>query len=547
VIDAVASRIIVLWGWRRLLLAFLAGAASALAMPPYDLFPVLLITLPVLVWLIDGTVGPQRRSRIGAAIAVGWAFGFGYFLAGLWWVGAAFLVEADVFGWMLPIAIVLLPGGLALFPALAAGLARLFWRNGPQRIFILALFLSLSELARGVVLTGFPWNAFGYALTGSPVLMQSASLFGINGLTVLTLFIFASPAALSGGGSRRARVCVPALGLVLFAAIAGYGVLRLSQAQSVADTGLTLRIVQPAIPQAEKWQPENRNRIFADYLTLSDTSSSPETAGIGGVDMLIWPESALPFLFDFEPGALPAIAALLPPETTLITGMQRLERDPPDPQSGDPQSGDSQAGEGVARIYNSVMLIDHQGTILDIYDKAWLVPFGEFLPFQSLLESVGLRQLTNVIGGFSAGPGPKSLSTETIAPFAPLVCYEAIFTGAFVDMETRPDWILNVTNDAWFGDSPGPWQHLRQARLRAVEEGLPLVRAANNGISAVVDPYGRIVSRLGLDVRGVIDSTLPGNLPTTRFRKSGGLMLSGLLLVLAVGGFFRYSAKKEGE
>lgn len=333
---------------------------------------------------------------------------------------------------------------------------------------------------------------------------------------------------------------------MLFVAVAGYGALRLSQAgpvtERVAGTGLTLRIVQPAIPQAEKWQPENRNRIFADYLTLSDTSSSPETAGIGGVDMLIWPESALPFLFDFEPGALPAIAALLPPETTLITGMQRLERD-----ATDPQDEKSQAGEGVARIYNSVMLIDHQGAILDIYDKAWLVPFGEFLPFQSLLESVGLRQLTNVIGGFSAGPGPKSLSTGTIAPFAPLVCYEAIFTGAFIDMDTRPDWILNVTNDAWFGDSPGPWQHLRQARLRAVEEGLPLVRAANNGISAVVDPYGRIVSRLGLDVRGVIDSTLPGNLPTTRFRKSGGLLLSGLLLALAVGGFFRYSANKEGK
>lgn len=537
-IDAVASRIIVLWGWRRLLLAFLAGAASALSMPPYDLFPVLVITLPIFVWLIDGTVGPSHRSRIGAAIAIGWAFGFGYFLAGLWWIGAAFLVEADVFGWMLPFAIIILPGGLALFPAIAAGLARLFWRNGPQRIFVFALFLSLGELTRGVILTGFPWNAFGYALTGSPLLMQTASLVGINGLTVLTLFIFASPAALSGGGSRLARLCVPTLGLALFAGIAGFGALRLSQAGPVADpiagSGPRLRIVQPAIPQAEKWQPENRNRIFADYLALSDTSSSPETAGIGGVDMLIWPESALPFLFDVEPGALPAIAALLPPETTLITGMQRLERNATDPQSG-PE---------VARVYNSVMLIDHQGTILDVYDKTWLVPFGEFLPFQALLESFGLRQLTNVVGGFTAGPGPKTLSTDAIAPFAPLVCYEAIFSGAFIDLETRPEWILNVTNDAWFGDSPGPWQHLRQARLRAVEEGLPLVRAANNGISAVVDPYGRFVARLGLDVRGVIDSTLPGNLPPTRFRKSGGLVLLGLLLALAIGGLVRNPTNK---
>jgi apolipoprotein N-acyltransferase len=525
VLDAIASRIIVLWGWRRLALAFLAGAASALAMPPFDVFPILFVTFPVFVWLLDGTVGRSRTRNCGAAAAIGWCFGFGYFLAGLWWIGSAFLVEAAVFGWMLPLAVLVLPAGLALFTAAAAFVARLIWSAGPQRIFAFALAIALSELARGHVLSGFPWNAYGYALTITPLTMQSAALFGIEGLTAIAAFVFASPAALSGGGSVLARRAVPGLAVAVLAGLVGYGAIRLAGAETAMVADLNLRIVQPSIPQAEKWLPENRNRIFADYLTLSDTAASPEAMGVASADILIWPESALPFVFDMEPNALPAIAALLPRGTTLLTGMERVERNPADPNA--------------YRIYNSLMIIDDNGEIVDIYDKTWLLPFGEFLPFQSFLESFGLRQLTRKVGGFTAGSGPRTMTVAGAPPFSPLVCYEVIFPGAFVVGDERPGWILNVTNDAWFGDSPGPWQHLRQARLRAVEEGLPLVRAANTGISAVVDPYGRIVKRLGLGVRGVIDFGLPQALKPTPFSRFGTWILVALLGVFTIAAISR--------
>jgi len=523
--DAIASRVVVLWGWRRLLLSLLAGAASALAMPPFDVFPVLFITFTVFVWLIDGTLGRSRIRAMFAAALIGWCFGFGYFLCGLWWIGSAFLVDADVFGWMMPIAVAALPAGLALFTAAAALIARLFWSPGPQRVFAFALAITLTEFARGHVLSGFPWNLYGYALAVTPTMMQSASVFGAYGLTALAAFIFASPAALSGGGSKVARATVPVLGLAVLAGLSGYGTLRLSQASDAIVEDLTLRIVQPAIRQSEKWKPENRNKIFADYLALSDTAASPDATGVASADLLIWPESALPFLFDSEPAALPAIAALLPPGTTLLTGMERIERDP--------------SMVPGYRLYNSVLTIDEAGDITNVYDKTWLVPFGEFLPFQDFLESLGLRQLTEVVGGFTPGPGPRTMSVPGVPRFMPLVCYEIIFPGAFLGLDDRPQWILNVTNDGWFGDSPGPWQHLRQARVRAVEEGLPVVRAANTGISAVIDPYGRILKRLGLGVRGVIDSGLPKALPTTPFLTYGNWILIGLIAFLTIAAVWR--------
>jgi apolipoprotein N-acyltransferase len=520
VLEAISSRIIVLWGWRRLALAFLAGGASALAMPPVDAFPVLFVTFPTLVWLIDGTVGRGRLRPALAAAAIGWCFGFGYFLAGLWWVGFAFLVDAEEFGWMMPFAVAALPAGLALFTAAAIALARLLWSSGPQRIFAFALALTLADIARGQLFTGFPWNSFGYSLTATPILMQAASLVGVYGLSAVAAVVFASPAALSGAGSRRARFALPALALALLAGQVGFGLYRLGGADVGMVGDIRLRIVQPSIRQSEKWQPENRNRFFADYLALSDSAASPEAMGIDDVDVLIWPESALPFVFEAEPAALPAIAALLPPGTVLLAGMERVERDSAEP--------------GGYRVYNSVMVIDEAGKILDIYDKAWLVPFGEFLPFQRFLESLGLRQLTRVIGGFTAGPGPKILSAPGVPPFLPLICYEIIFPGRIDSGDRRPDWILNVTNDGWFGDSPGPWQHLRQARLRAVEEGLPVVRAANTGVSAVIDPYGRLVKRLGIGVRGVIDSGLPQAAAPTLFGMYANWILAAVIFVLII-------------
>jgi apolipoprotein N-acyltransferase len=522
-LDGIAGRFVVLWGWRRLLAAFVAGAVSAVGLPPLDLFPVLFLTFPVLVWLLDGTVSAGRRgwlSTLAAAGAVGWAFGFGYFLAGLYWIGAAFLVEADLFGWMMPFAIVILPAGLALFTAAGTIMARAMWSPGPRRVFALAVGLAVSEFARAHVLTGFSWNAFGYTLTGSPILMQAAAFAGIYGLTLFAVFIFAAPAALSGEGSRAARVTVPLTAVALLAVLAGTGAYRLAGADNATIDGLTLRIVQPAIRQDQKWLPKNRSAIFATYLELSDTAASPEVMGVGDVDLLIWPESALPFVFDSEPEALSAIAALLPERTTLVTGMQRIERDQDDARG--------------YRVYNSIMVIDAAGEIRDVYDKVRLVPFGEFLPFQDWLEALGFEQLTRIAGGFSPGTDSRPMQAGAGPPFQPLICYEIIFPGAVVDIDNRPGFMLNVTNDGWFGDSPGPWQHLRQARLRAVEEGLPVVRAANTGISAVIDPYGRLQGSLSLGVGGVLDATLPEPLPPPPFAIWGTVIPGGIAVVFSI-------------
>lgn len=519
-LEGIASRFIVLWGWRRLLVAAAAGAVSALALPPYDLFPLLFLSFPVLVWLLDGTAATGRRKRLSAALAaagVGWAFGFGYFLAGLYWVGAAFLVEADIFGWMMPFAVVALPAGLALTTAAGMALARMMWSAGPRRIAALAVGLTVAEFARGHILTGFGWNTFGYALTATPVLMQSAAIIGIYGLTFLAIVIFASPAALCGSGTRNARAAAPVLGAALLIALVGFGAFRLSGAETATVENFKLRIVQPSIRQDTKWLPENRSAIFTSYLELSDTATAPEAMGIGDVDLVVWPESALPFVFEYEPEALPAIAALLPPRTTLVTGMQRLEVD--------------EAAPSGYRVFNSVMVIDHTGEIRDVYDKVRLVPFGEFLPFQGVLEALGLQQLTRVAGGFTAGSERHAMQAGSSPRFQPLICYESIFTGAVVDSDDRPDFILNVTNDGWFGDSPGPWQHLRKAQLRAVEEGLPLVRAANTGVSASIDPYGQIRQSLDLGVRAVIDTELPRPLSSTVFAQWTHWPLTGLLVV----------------
>jgi len=530
-----AQSVIVLWGWRRLLMAFLAGAASVLALAPFHFAPVLWLTLPVLVWLIDGIgAGASTRgnafgllSRMAAAAMIGWAFGFGYFLAGLYWVGFAFLVEAELFAWLLPFAVVLLPAGLALFTALSCALAAAFWSSGAARIFALAVAIAAGEWLRGHALSGFPWNLYGYALAFTDPLAQSASIFGLYGLTFLTVLIFAAPATLATAEAEAGWPAwlMPSLLMAILPALALYGLWRLPGAAQPEVAGVHLRLIQPNIVQSQKWLPENRSRILAEYLSMTDEATSPASSGVSDVTHVIWPESALPFVLSENAEALAAIAALLPDNVTLITGAVR--RAPPDPDGGDPNGG----------AFNSVHVIDGAGEIVATYDKAHLVPFGEFLPLQGLLERIGLEQLTRLRGGFTAGPAERTLHLQGAPAVAPLVCYEIIFPGSAIDRADRPGWMLNVTNDAWFGNSSGPRQHLHQARLRAVEEGLPVVRAANTGISAIIDPYGRIVARLPLNRRGIIDGGLPEALPPTVFSRYGNRLLAAMMVLGLIVGF----------
>jgi apolipoprotein N-acyltransferase len=523
--QAIANAFIIQWGWRRSAIAFFSGALSTLAMAPFGLFPILWLTFPVFVWLIDGAVAHARAGflrRLAPAALVGWAFGFGYFLAGLWWIGAAFLVDAERFAWLMPFAVVAMPAGLALFFAFGAALARALWPEGWPRVLVFAIAMAAAEWLRGHLLSGFPWNAFGYALTPGPLMMQSASLVGLWGLTLAAFLIFAAPVVLADRGrGQRGAVLFAAFAALLFAAHIGFGALRLSVASETTVPGVRLRIVQPAIEQSERWQSDNEDSILKRYLDLSDGATSPERRGIAGVTHLIWPESAFPFILTERPDALAAIAALLPPGTTLLTGAARAE----------PRT----AGEESSRVFNSVYVIADNGEILSAYDKVHLVPFGEFLPFRSFFEMLGIRQLIALPGGFSAGARRHTLDVPNAPPVGPLICYEIIFPGAAVEPGKRPAWLLNLTNDTWFGDTPGPRQHLLQARVRAVEEGLPVVRAANSGISAIVDPYGRVTKSLGLGIAGIIDGDLPAAIAPPPYARFGDAIFLAMMILATLG------------
>jgi apolipoprotein N-acyltransferase len=532
------------WGWRRLLIAFLAGAGSALALAPVNAWPAPFITFPILLWLVDGAAA-GRLGGVWAAAAVGWWFGFGYFVAGLYWVGNAFLVDAKTFGWLLPLAVTALPAGMALYTAFGVALARLIWTRGATRVLALAAALTLSEWLRGHLFGGFPWNTFGYALISPLWLAQGAALIGIWGLTFLAIAIYASPALLADDRADSPRPWLPlALGGALIIALATFGAVRLATFPTSYVDGVRLRIIQPNLRQDAKFNISQKQQVMSRYLDLSDRSTGPQSTGVKGVTHLIWPESAFPFFLTREADALAQIAALLRPSTILITGGIR-------PPATAPNGA-------VTRAYNSVYVIGPDGSILSVYDKVHLVPFGEYLPFQNVLERLGLMQLTKVRGGFIAGDRRLNQRAPGAPDFLPLVCYEVIFPGDAVPRSERPGWLydhlgsylawpfvagigerpgwmLNLTNDGWFGQSAGPYQHFQQARVRAIEEGLPLVRAANTGISAVVDPLGRVIKSLPLGIEGVIDAPLPQRLPPTLYAHAGdGALATMLALALIV-------------
>lgn len=520
-LERVVHAVVLSYGFRRIAIAFAAGALSALAMAPFNLWPVMFITMPVVVWLIDGAAA-GRLGAVAAAAATGWWFGFGYFLAGLYWIGNAFLVDADIFGWLLPFAVTGLPAALACFMAAGFALARFLWTPGASRILSLAIALTAAEWLRGHLFTGFPWNALGHALTTPAVLAQSASLVGLWGLTFIAVAVFASPAVLADDDATTKRRWLPsALALVVLLVMAGFGAQRMLREETSFADGVKLRIMQPNLQQDVKFNYGAKAEVMRKYLSLSDRDAGAQARGVRDASILIWPESAFPFFLAREPDALAQIAELLPPGTILITGAVRP------PPAAPP-------GATTLRAYNSVYAIDHDGTIIATYDKVHLVPFGEYLPFQAALERLGLMQLTKVEGGFIAGDRRRSIALPRAPRVLPLICYEVIFPGAAVPREDRPGWIVNLTNDGWFGVSTGPYQHLQQARLRAIEEGLPIVRAANTGISAVIDPLGRITAQLPLGTEGVLDAGLPQALPPTPYARIGDLPLAAIMAICAI-------------
>ncbi|HET7084170.1 MAG TPA: apolipoprotein N-acyltransferase [Rhizomicrobium sp.] len=500
---------------RALLLAFAAGLVSATAFAPLEFFPGLLLGYAVLVLLLDGAAASPDPAR--RAFGLGWAFYFGQFLLGWHWIVYPFLIYPDLNLWELPFA-ALLPAGVALFGAVTASLAMVFWQKGPGRIFVFAMMMALSEWLRGHLFTGFPWNLSAYGWGAALAVLQSASLMGAYGLSLLTILLGASLAEFA-----YLRWRTPAALLLLFAGLFGYGVYRLAATPVDTVSGVTIRLVQPDIPQAEKYV---RTLMLRNWRRLWQLSLAPP-GRLGRPTHIIWPEAATGFAIARAPGALDQVALLSARGQTLITGSDRVLRD----------------AKGIA-AYNSLYLFPPGGALPLIYDKFHLVPFGEYVPFADLLSAIGIRQFT-VGSGFRAGDHPHVLAAAPAPPLTPLICYEVIFPHAVVDpAEPRPGWLVNITDDSWFGPWAGPRQHLLTARVRAIEEGLPIARAANTGISAMIDPLGRLTAALALNKTGIVDAALPRALAATPYARFGDLVF---LVFLGIGACAAFVCRRRED
>ena len=492
-------------GWRRRGLALLLGALAALAMPPLFIFPLLILGLTALLLLID-----NRRSPL-ASFSAGWWWGFGHFIVAFYWVAESMLVDALHFAWMIPFAIGGLAGGMALFIGLVALATRALRLQGAAKIIAFAILWTIAEWLRGRLLSGFPWDLAGYTLAFSDALNQYAAIGGIWGLSLITVAVAAMPAVLWESPKRSAWIACGSTALVALLLYLG-GVARLVMADDSFVPGVVLRIVQPAIAQTMKWKEGQGEQNVALHRQL--TIAVP---GLDKVSAVIWPETAIPYLLERNPQLRQWLGQAVPPGALLITGALR----------GEPATGDWQ------HLYNSAEALDHDGNLVGSYDKFHLVPLGEYVPLRDIFPFINKITPGNV--DFTEGPGPRTLSLPGLPPVGPLICYEIIFPGQIVDRAHRPQWLLNLTNDGWFGTSSGPYQHFTSARLRAVEEGLPIVRAANTGISGLIDPYGRVLTQIDLGKSAVRDVPLPLALdPPPLFARFGDWTLLVQLLIAAL-------------
>jgi apolipoprotein N-acyltransferase len=512
-------------GWRRRGLAAGSGVVAALAMQPLDALPAFLVSFPMLVWLLDGSAGRggSMRSALITAAGIGWWFGLGYFVCGLWWLGAAFVAGGDQFIWLMPLGILGLPAVLALFPALGLVVARLLWSSGALRLFALAFGLGLSEWLRSWAFTGFPWNTIGQAFANHLLLVQIVSVIGADTLGLIAIAVFAAPALIPAfSGLARVLPLILAGGFLIGLALYGGYRLQPTGGRGVDFAAIPLvaevrlRIMQPNIAQDIKNTPRDGMSELQGYLALSDSAKGAHASGIADVTHLIWPEAPFSFVLERNARALEAITRLLPATTQLVTGSVRAEADAAAPRG--------------FRFYNAIQVIG-AGGIAASYDKVHLVPFGEFLPFEGLLHAIGLEPFVRVIGGFTASPARRPLAVAGLPPVTPLICFESIFSREMPREGAGEGVLINVTNDGWFGYTFGPYQHLAQARLRAVEFGQPLVRAANTGISAVFDPYGRQIAALPLGVADVLDAPLPAALSKTLYRGPGWYSFGAVMIL----------------
>ena len=490
-----AESAILSYGWRRLVLLFIAGAIGALSVPPLFILPALFVAMPIWVWCLDGAERHRGlRAFLSPAFLIGFAFGLGYFTVAIHWIGAAFIQEGGWFIVLMPFAILGLAAILALFWAVGSALAHLLWSGGALRIVTLAAFVSAAEFARGHLFSGFPFDLLGYALTANDEMLQLASVVGVYGLTFLAALLAMTPALIwpPDGRSLVRRLAPFFLSVAAIAAQVAYGNSRLSTTELTARADMRVRLVQPMIIDHADWTVADPAEIMDRLISLSEAKLTPTDQGLAGITHLVWPESVFPFFLTQYPDALARIARMLPPQTLLLTGAPR-----------EPIGADGLAEEGNPG-YNSILAINTDGEVVMSYDKSHLVPFGEYLPLSDFFGLFGIRQFVPGTNGWAPGDGRRLMTPPGTPPFLALVCYEAIFPGDIGD-PARAEFILNITNDAWFDGSIGPAQHGHHARIRAVETGLPLIRAANTGATMAVDPLGRVTARLAEGEVGVID------------------------------------------
>ncbi|PHR62311.1 MAG: apolipoprotein N-acyltransferase [Robiginitomaculum sp.] len=499
--------------WQARFCAFGLGVLYVGGHAPYFLWPASMVAITGLIWLLDGAGKTARPVRNGAFIA--WYFGLGQFLAGMYWIGFAFIERGPAFVPIMPLAVFLLAGGLALFWMAAGAIAMRYWSRRASRVLLFVCCVFAAEWLRGHIFTGLPWNIPGLVWPAGGMISQSVSWLGIWGLSLLTLLAFAAPAALPWSRDGSLARSLPAIGSFLcFAILFGTGLARLDAAENQMVQGVRLRVIQARIDQSEKWDPVNRQMMIDHYLGLT---AAP---GLGSITHLIWPEGALPLLLLESPDVLEQMAARLADGPLLLMGVTRREVD---------------SNQQILFRNSLAALSFRNGTpaLEMVYDKHHLTPFGEYLPFGNFLAKSGIKALTPLGGGFTPGPEPVSVELPGAPRFSPQICYEAIFSGFTPNKDQRPGWIVNVTNDSWFGPTTGPAQHAQQARIRAIEEGVPVVRSASSGISGVIDPYGRMLAGAKPHANTHIDADLPAALPPTFFSRFSSLgLVLWVLLVL---------------
>lgn len=503
--------------WPARALALAAGLAAGFAHPPFGILPGLL-GYAVLLAVIDND-GPRP---LRTAFFRGWLGGVGYFAVCIHWITEPFMVDAKDQGWMAPFALVLMAGGLALFWGFAAVTFRALKPRGFVAVLVFAGAFAGFEWLRGHVFTGFPWDLVGETWRAGSAPSQAAALVGAYGLTWITLALAAAPAVLVQPIGRLAKAVVLVFAAAVLAGLYAFGLGRLQTAAAPSPRAPVVRIVQADIDQKEKWKPENLGMVFDTYVGLTTRRASVVPA------IVIWPEGALPAVIDelVAPGSpyAPRLRDALQPGQTLMMGANRAQAGP----------------DGVTRYYNSLVAFRREADALrvtGVYDKYRLVPFGEYMPLGELATKVGFRSLVHMPDDFTAGPPPRPISPWGVPPAQVLICYEALFPGftrsAAAREGLRPAWILNVSNDAWFGVTSGPLQHLNIASYRAIEAGLPIIRVTPTGVSAIIDAYGQVRpgARLGLGAIGIVDARLPQALQTTPYYRAGDLYFALLVLL----------------